>query len=63
MKSFAELVTRLEDATDDAQRIDALCAYWSAVPAADAAWALRLLAGRGIGQLVEAQKAALAKVG
>jgi len=53
MKSFAELVTRLEDATDDAQRIDALCAYWTAVPAADAAWALRLLAGRGIGRRLE----------
>jgi DNA ligase-1 len=53
MKSFAELVARLEAATDAGQRIDAMCAYWSAAPAADAAWALRLLAGRGIGRRLE----------
>jgi len=45
MKSFAQLFQALDASTATGDKVAALCAYFQAAPAADAAWAVYFLAG------------------
>ena len=45
MKAFAELIATLDASTSTLHKVDALAAWLRAAPAADAAWAVYLLAG------------------
>jgi len=55
MMRFTALSARLECANSEVQRIDALRDYLAGAPPGDAAWAVALLAGRGLGRLLRAE--------
>jgi DNA ligase-1 len=48
VRRFAELYLALDQTTQTSRKVDALRAYFSSVPAEDAAWALHFLSGRRI---------------
>ncbi|HSW23511.1 MAG TPA: ATP-dependent DNA ligase, partial [Burkholderiaceae bacterium] len=45
MKAFAALFEQLDASTSTAHKVDAMQRYFTAAPAADAAWAAYFLAG------------------
>jgi DNA ligase-1 len=55
VKAFAELYRALDETTATNDKIAALAAYFSRVPAADAAWAVHFLIGRRPKRLVSAR--------
>jgi DNA ligase 1 len=55
MRRFAALSARLDCANSNAQRSEALRDYLATAPPGDAAWAVALLAGRGLGRLLRAE--------
>src|SRR5260221_13064610 len=56
MKAFAELYAALDATTKTNEKIEALAAYFSRVPPADAAWAIHFLIGRRPKRLIESRK-------
>jgi DNA ligase-1 len=56
MKAFAELYAALDATTKTNDKIEALTAYFSTAPPADAAWAIHFLIGRRINRLIESRK-------
>ena len=52
MKRFAELFAAIDHTTSTNAKVEAMVAYFSAAPAADAAWALFFLIGRRLKRLV-----------
>jgi len=55
MKAFAELYTALDETTKTNDKVEALVAYFSRVPPADAAWATAFLIGRRPKRLLESR--------
>jgi DNA ligase-1 len=58
MKAFAELYAALDETTKTNEKVEALTAYFSRVPPADAAWAATFLIGRRPKRLLESRKLA-----
>jgi DNA ligase-1 len=56
VKDFAALFTALDETTKTNQKVDALAAYFRAVPAEDAIWAIQFLIGRRVKRLIERRK-------
>ncbi|MCA1684905.1 MAG: ATP-dependent DNA ligase, partial [Planctomycetia bacterium] len=56
MKAFTNLYTALDETTKTTEKVDALTRYFSAAPAADAAWAVYFLIGRKPRQVVPSGK-------
>jgi DNA ligase-1 len=56
MKRFADLYTALDSTTKTTEKVEALANYLSAVPPAEAAWAVYFLSGRKPSQVVSAPK-------
>ena len=52
MRAFAELYTRLDQSTATSDKVTAMRDYFATAPAADAAWAVHILAGGKIKRLV-----------
>ncbi|MEZ5659241.1 MAG: ATP-dependent DNA ligase [Burkholderiaceae bacterium] len=52
MRRFAALYEALDGTTSTNARVDAMAAYFASVPAADATWAVFLLAGGRLGRIV-----------
>src|SRR5215831_18813335 len=52
MKAFAGLYESLDRTTSTNAKVAALAAYFSSVPAVDAAWALFFLTGRKVKRLI-----------
>ncbi|MCD0462645.1 ATP-dependent DNA ligase [Roseiconus lacunae] len=52
MKRFAEMYWRLDSTTKTNEKVAAMVTYFSSAPASDAAWAIYVLAGRKLRQLV-----------
>ncbi|MCB1601096.1 MAG: ATP-dependent DNA ligase, partial [Xanthomonadales bacterium] len=52
MRAFAELYTRLDQSTATGDKVAAMRDYFATAPAADAAWAVHILAGGKIKRLV-----------
>jgi DNA ligase-1 len=56
VKAFASLFTALDETTKTNQKVDALVAYFRAVPPEDAIWAINFLIGRRVKRLIERRK-------
>jgi DNA ligase-1 len=56
VKRFAELYAALDSTTRTNEKIEALTAYFSSAPPADAAWAIHFLIGRRPKRLIESRK-------
>ena len=53
MRRFADLYARLDGSTATLAKVEALAAYFASAPAADAAWAVYVLAGRKLKRLIK----------
>ncbi|MEO6689497.1 MAG: ATP-dependent DNA ligase, partial [Dokdonella sp.] len=56
MRRFAELYERLDASTATSAKVEALAAYFTDAPAADAAWAVYVLAGRKLKRLIKSSE-------
>jgi DNA ligase 1 len=56
VKAFADLFSALDETTKTNQKVEALTAYFAAVPPADAVWAIHFLIGRRPKRLIETRK-------
>ena len=52
MRAFAELFEAIDRTTSTNAKVDAMAAYFAAADSADAAWAVRVLAGERVKRLV-----------
>ncbi|MEO1089426.1 MAG: ATP-dependent DNA ligase [Pseudomonadota bacterium] len=55
MRRFAELYATLDSTTKTGAKVDAMVAYFQAVPSADAAWALFFLTGQRLKRLISSR--------
>ncbi|MGB4859969.1 MAG: ATP-dependent DNA ligase, partial [Dokdonella sp.] len=56
MRAFAELYAALDSTTSTSAKVDAMASYFSAVPPADAAWSVQVLAGRKLKRLARSSE-------
>jgi DNA ligase 1 len=56
VKAFAALFTALDETTKTNRKVEALVAYFKAVPPEDAIWAIQFLIGRRVKRLIERRK-------